>query len=221
MKRSLNWRDLFVGHRVYSATAGSNVGHNWKITDTSSGGTPTYVPASNDRAVALTFDNTNEIQNVCLNFGDVLSFDIDDLVEARFRVKMAQSAVNAATMMAFGLQSARNDAIDSIAAHASFRVIGADSTTNVVVESDDGTVDKDDVASGLTLINAYKDFVISFANGKKDVRFFIDGQPVALDTTFDMSNYSGSLQPYCQLQKTASTNTDGVVFGPCEVTFRE
>lgn len=221
MKKVRCWRDEMVGHRVYSATAGSNVGHNWKITDTSAAGTPTYVPATNDRGLAITFDNTNEVQNVCANFGDVLSFDIDDIIEARFRVKMAQAAVNAATSLAFGLQSARNDAIDSIATHASFRVIGADSTTLVVVESDDGTVDKDDVATGLTLINAYKDFTISFANGKNDVRFFIDGQPVAMATTFDMSNYTGNLQLYCQLQKTASTNTDGVVFGPPEVTFRE
>jgi hypothetical protein len=50
------------------------------------------------------------------------------------------------------------------------------------------SIDNDDKATGQTLINAEKEFVISFANGLKDVRFFIDGQPVALTTTFDMSN---------------------------------
>ena len=221
MKCARKWWDWFVGHRVYSATAGSNIGHNWKITDTSLAGTPTYAPVAGGRGLKVDFDNTNEVQNVCVNWADLLALDIDDLAEVRFRVKMNQAALNAASQFAFGLQSARNDAIDSIAAHASFRVIGGDSTTLVVVESDDGVTDKDDVAAGLTLINAAKDFVISFTNGKSDVRFFIDGQPVAMGTTFDMSQYSSGLQPFFQLQKTASTNTDGFTVEGVEVTFRE
>ena len=91
-----------------------------------------------------------------------------------------------------------------------FRVIGADSATNVVVESDDGTNDNNDVATGQTLVNTYRDFKISFATGTNDVRFFVGGQPVATSTTFDMSNYTGALQPFLQIQKTADTNTDGV-----------
>lgn len=219
MRRTICWEDYFMGHRVYSATAGSNIGHNWKITDTSSAGTPTYTPVDNatdsNGGVAVAFDATSEVQNVCLNFADVLGWDIDRLIDVTFRVKMNQAAVNAATSFAIGLQGDRNDAIDSIAYHASFRVIGADSTTNLVVESDDGTTDKDDIATGTTLINVYKDLMISFANGTSDVRFFVDGQPVAESTTFNMSAYTGCLQPYAQLQKTAATPTDG--FTVCAV----
>jgi hypothetical protein len=66
-----------------------------------------------------------------------------------------------------------------------------------------------------------KDFLISFARGKADVRFFIGGEPVALGTTFDMSGYSAGLQPFIQLQKTATTATDGVTIKDFEVVYRE
>jgi hypothetical protein len=218
MKRVITWADEFIGHRVYSATAGSNVGHNWRIADTSSSGTPTYAPVTPGRGVTLTHDNTNEVQNVCLFMDDKLNFDIDDIDRVRLRVKMGQAVMNAAASVAFGLGSARNDAIDSIAAAAIFRLIGASAA--VLVESDDGVNDKDDIATGATLATTAKDFVISFANGKSDVRFFVDGQPVAMSTTFDMSNYSGGLQIFLQLQKTAATSTDSVTLEAVEVTLR-
>ena len=200
----------FFGHEVFSATAADNA--TFMIADTSSAGTPTYavVDGSGSGEIAIDFDNTSEIQNVCLFQNDKLQYDIDLITEVAFRVKMNQAAVNAATSLAFGVAGDRNDAIDSIAQAALFRVVGSDSTTAVVVETDDGTNNNDDVATGDTLINAYKDFLISFAAGTNDVRFFIEGQPVATGTTFDMSSYTGSLQLFAQLQKTANTNTDGV-----------
>jgi len=204
--------DFFGGGTLSTAGQGSP----WAIADTSSSGTPTYafVDGSAAGEVAIDFDNTSEIQNVCLSFGDVLALDIDKIQGAEFRVKMNQAAVDATTSLAFGLIGDRNDAIDSIAQAAIFRVIGADSTTAVVVESDDGTNNNDDVATGQTLINAYKLFKIDFSQGTSDVRFYMDDanglRRVAAGTTFDMSNYTGSLQPFVQLQKTADTNTDGV-----------
>jgi hypothetical protein len=220
MKRLAEWLDQFIGHRVYSATAGSNVGHGWLIADTSSSGAPTYVPATDGRGLKVDFSNASEVQNLCASFGDRLAFDIDELQEIRLRVKMNQALVNAATSFACGLCSARNDDPDALAAHASFRVIGADSTTAIVVETDDGVIDLDDKATGMTLGAVEKDLLISFATGKGDVRFFIDGQPVAASVKFDMSNYSGLLQPYFQLQKTAATATDGFTARLVHVKYR-
>lgn len=199
----------FFGSGTFTATAGDNA--PMLIKDTSAAGTPTYAYAnpSSSGELKVDFDATNEVQNVCVYQNDILQFDIDKITEVEFRVKMNQAALDSASSLAFGLAAARNDAIDSIAEAALFRVIGADSTTLVVVETDDNVVNNDDVATGKTLVNAYKDFKISFAAGKDDVRFFIDGEPVATDTVFDMSNYSGSLQLFAQLQKTADTATDG------------
>lgn len=219
LKNFWEWVDDFFGHRVYSATAGDNVGHNWVVADTSAAGTPTFAPVDGSETgeVALDFSSTVEAQNVCLYQGDVLSFDIDKIREVTFRVKGNQAALDATTMLAFGMIGDRNDTIDTIAQAAIFRVVGADDTTAIVVETDDGTTDNNDVATGQSLVAAYKNFMISFALGKADVRFFIDGQPVATGTTFDMSAYTGALQPFVQIQKTSDANEDGVTVDLVEI----
>jgi hypothetical protein len=208
----------FLGPQTLTASpTGSDL---WDIADTSVAGTPTYTVGGINGEATLAFDTQAEAQNVCLYMSDKLNFDIDKLLRVEMAVKMGQAAVDATTSLAFGLASARNDAIDSIAAHASFRVIGSGSTTAVVVESDDGTTDKDDIATGATLINAYKRFVIDFSGGTSNVKFYIDGVQVATSTTFDMSGYTSGLQPYVQLQKTSDANADSVVIDYIKIVSR-
>lgn len=209
--------DDFLGHGTLPASQSDS---DWLVDDTSATGTPTYTKGGIGGEATLAFSATAEAQNICLHHGDDLNFDIDKLVEVEFRVKMGQAAVDAATDLAFGLASARNDAIDSIAEAALFRIVGATSTTAVVVETDDGTNDNDEVATGTTLINAYKKFVISFAAGTSDVRFYVDGARVAAATTFDMSNYTAGLQPIVQLQKTSDANADSVIIDYVRVCSR-
>jgi len=120
----------------------------------------------------------------------------------------------------FGVGSARNDTSDSVTANAWFKMVGASSTTAVYAESDDGTTDKDDIATGATLGTSFKRFVIDFAGGKRDVKFYIDGARVAASTTFDMSGYTAGLQPIVQLQKAANTNVDSVIVDYVKVTAR-
>lgn len=190
----------------------------WVITDTSSAGTPTYVRVDlGESTVAgalgsakLTHDNTNEIQNVCLSFGDKLAFDINKVRGFECRVKMGQAALNAATSVAFGLTGDRNDAIDSIAYQMLFRVIGGDDTTAVVVESDDASANNDDIATSTTLINAWKVFKIVIPAGLASVTYWIDEARVASGTTFSMANYDAGLQPFFQIQKSAATSTDAL-----------
>ncbi len=166
--------------------------------------------------LTIAFDSANEIQNVCVFKSDVLNFDIDLLQSIEFRVKVG-GTLNAATSLAFGLCTARNDAIDSLASHASFRLIGSNA---ILCETDDSVNDKDDVATGVSLSTTYKRFFIDFTGGKSNVKFLVDGQRVATSTVFDMSNFSTGLQPYIQLQKTASTNTDSVIVDYIEITSK-
>ena len=197
--------DDFIGGATLAATVGEGM---WKITDTSSSGTPTYTKdaAAHGGVVTLLFDNTNEIQNVCLDFGDKLQLDIDSLIEVEFRVRTVAS-LSSATTLAFGLQSNRNDDTDATTNNAQFKLAGSNA---VVVETDDGTTDNDDKATGVSLVATYRRFVISFATGKSDVRFFIDGDRVASATTFNMSAATGQFQPFVQISKTASTNINSV-----------
>lgn len=206
--------DDFFGGGSLPTSADSG---DWVVTDTSAAGAPTYAKVDGSAAgeAQLVLAATNEVENVCLSFGDVLAFDIDLIQSAEFRVKMNQATLDANAQVAFGLIGDRNDTIDSIAQAALFRVVGGDSTTAVVVETDDGTNNNDDVATGQTLVNAYKRFVIDFSNGKSDVRFYMDNGDgslvrVAAGTTFDMSNYSASLQPVVQIQKASGTAVDGI-----------
>ena len=186
----------------------------WLVDDTSSSGTPTYTKGTSE--ATLTLASTSEVENVCLHFGDALDFDIDDLIDIKFRAKVT-ATLDSATTVVMGLGSARNDDPDAVAANAFFKLAGSNS---LVVESDDGTNDNDDTATGESLSSTYKDFVISFESGTSDVRFFVGGQRVAASTTFDMSNHTTGLQPIFQIQKTADANTDALTLDYVRVRSR-
>lgn len=210
----------FIGDQAFSTTKASNSGHPFTVTQTAAAGSPTIAVVDGSAAgeLQVVLAATNEIENVCVSFGDKLCIDIDKIVEFGCRVKMNQATLNAATSFAIGLTGDRNDAIDSIAQAALFRLIGASDA--ILVETDDGTHDNDDIPTGQKLGTDYVDLLISFATGKHDVRFFVNGQPVATSTEFNMAAYSGSLQLFLQLQKTAATAVDGVTIDHVYVSGR-
>ncbi len=199
----------FVGHNDSFGNASAGSLAPLTILDTSISGAPTYgyVASSASGELAVDMAADVEIENLCLYQGDVLTYDIDDLMDVSWKVKMNQATPDAATMFSIGLAGSRNAAIDSIAQSVLFRLVGASAA--VTVETDDGTKETSLVATGKTLAAAYKTLTISFAAGKADVRFFIDGEPVATGTKFSMATYTGSLQVFAQIQKTADSNTDG------------
>lgn len=226
--------DDFRGNLAIPLTA-SNVGTRWSKADTSSAGAPTVIGV-NGGGLKLLHDNTNEVQNLCVYFGDILSFTIADLISAEFVVSCT-AAFNAATTLAFGMCSARNDAIASITAFAAFRV--AASTNVVTVESDDGTNDNDAISTGgLTLGTTPKKFKILFADANytreppslslgstSNVQFEMgnaqgSARRVGAGTRFDMTNYTSGLQPFIQLQKTAATSTDYAILHSVKIEYK-
>ena len=191
--------EWFDRAHTYSSTPGHN---GWAITDTSSSGTPTYANANTGGAV-LTLEATSEAQLVALYQADKLIWDIDELQTFSFYAKV--SGVDSVTLICMGLASAHNATADSIAFNAWFRIQGSASTSNVVVETDDGTTDLDDKATGTTLSSTLKKFTIDLTNGKSDIRFFINDDRVAATTTFDADQYASGVQPYFTLQKASGT----------------
>jgi len=198
---------------------GSADGGPWVKKITAAGGSPTVAPSADGMALAL--DATNEVQNLCLYMGDVLPFDIDDIIRLEVLAKISAS-LDASVSAAFGLAAARNDDLDAIAAAAWFKLAGSN---DVVLESDDGTNDNNDAATGVTLADTFKRFSIDFSagvltqsppsqslGGKAALQFQADNangyaQRVGANTAFNMSNYSSGLQLFAQLQKTAGTAT--------------
>jgi len=213
--------------------AASGVGSEWVKADTSSSGSPTVQGVSGG-GLALTLAATSEVENICLYMGDVLPFDIDDLIRVEFIAKCTAS-LDSTIIAAFGLGSARADDTDAIAANAMFKLAGSNS---VVCETDDGTTDKDDIATGDTLSTTWKRFAIDFSEGgltqspaslslggKADVRFLMGNangslRRVGAGTQFNMSQYSGNLQLFAQLQKTAGTPVATLTILEAAVEYR-
>lgn len=201
---TIEYADDFFGTSATFPTS-ADPATPWLVTDTSAAGTPTYV--RNASAAVLTLASTSEVENVCLSHGDALSFDIDDLQRVEMRLRV--SGCTSGTSISWGMASARNDDPTAMTALALFRMVGATSTTAVTVETDDNVTDTAPVTSGQTLSTTYKKFVIDFAN-KADVKFYINGIRVAASTTFSMAGYTAGLQPFFQIQKTSSANTDAL-----------
>jgi len=195
--------DDFIGASVALPTS-ANIATPWVTALT---GGATHVRNASELIATLTA--TNEAQIVGVAHADALSFNIDNMLsfEARFRISAA--TFTSGSILAVGVGSARNNTLDSVTAHAWFRMTGATSTTQIYVETDDDVRDNNMIATGQTLKDVYKKFHIDFSN-KADVKFYIDGIRVAAATRFDMSAYAGGFQPIIQLQKAANTNVDAM-----------
>jgi len=216
--------DDFIGAYTLTTTPSGGV-FGWNVADTSAAGTPTYATktAVATGAMELLLAATSEAENVCMYQNDILSIDIDNILYVKFIAQVA--GVNSVTTIVFGLASARNDTPDTVASNIWFRMEGSASTSNVVVETDDGTRDNDDKATDQTLSNVDKAFVIDFSEGKKDVRFFMgdaDGHlvRVASGTKFDVSDITGSLQLLAQIQKASGTGTPSILIDRVELAYK-
>lgn len=186
---------------------GGNGGFGWTLKDTSAAGAPTMTTATADGGMMVTtLAADNEVENMCLYANDVLMFDLAKIQHFWAIAKVA--SISNTTVCTMGLGSARADDEDTVATNLFFKIEGATSTSNVVCESDDGTTDNDDKATGTTLSTTEKKFHIDLTEGLSDVRFYIDDARVASSTTFDISSVTSgqNVQPIFQLSKTASTS---------------
>lgn len=200
--------DLFDRAQALTTTPGQN---GWTVKDTSSAGTPTYLCVTEDGgAMKLTLAATSEEEIVTMYQNDVLPYDLAQLQFVEFVAKVA--GIDSATTLVFGVADAQNDTEDSVATNAWFRMQGSTSTSNVVVESDDGTTDTDDKATGATLGSTYKKFTIDFTNGLSDIRFYIDGARVAASETFTLASVASgqNVQPFVQLHKASGTGVPSI-----------
>ena len=177
--------------------------------------------------VDLNLAATNEIESARVSMGDQLAYPIGQLKEMSFWAKVTAS-LNAAITVSMGLASAGNAAPGSISARMFFSLNGSNS---LVINTSDGTLTNTNIAVNDVLVNSWKKFTINLAEGtvtigppasmvggqggQRDVLFAVENSDfnqsvlrrVAPRTLFDTGNYSGGLQPYFQIQKTASTAT--------------
>jgi hypothetical protein len=202
------------------------------------GAAPPTIGGTADGMTAA-FTSTSEAQSLRLSFADVLSYDIDDLIYFETLVRITSATLTNVSAI-IGMASAGNAVINTIGEQASFGINGS---LALFCETDDGTRDNDDIATGLTLTTgAWTRLRIDFATGtttvspgpslggKSNIQFYagtatssanIPMRRVALGTRFDMSAYSGGLQPYVQFQKASSTDVGSLSVKYIEVGCRD
>lgn len=152
----------------------------------------------------LKAEATSESKIATLYAGDNANFDIDKslIFEARFKVMTTAITTNESAVI--GMASDRADTLDNVAEHAWFKL---DAAMDILLESDDGTNDNDDKDSTVdATAGTYNVLKIDFSN-TSDVKFYIDGTQYNASTTFDMSNYTSTLQPIMELQKSTGATT--------------
>lgn len=182
----------------------------------------------------LALTSASQAQIVTLYMGDILPFDIDDLIRVSFLAK-ASAALDASVSAVLGLASAQADDPDAVAANAWFKLAGSNA---VVLESDDAVTNTDDIAAGDTLADTYKRLVIDFAEGihsqsppasslggKSNVLFSLANannslRRVGVNQRFDMSGYAGNLQLFAQIQKASGTATGSLSILEAEVEYK-
>lgn len=217
----------FCGHYIPAdhGTAGPS---EWKKTVSGEGAI-----TSNGDSVRLELTSGSGAGLAELALGDKLPFLLSDLIRARFIAKC--SSISAAEVqVSFGMASAINGtATDSLAANAMFRGIGSNT---IVLESDDGTNDNDDVASGLSFDADWQDFLIDFTQTQQKMPPAVSlgtGSNVRFEGTngqirrtageaqlFDMSNYTGKLQPFARVQKASGTGVVTLDIKLIEVEYK-
>lgn len=152
-------------------------------------------------AAVLTIAADDEAQDANLYHGDQLNFDIDLLEEFNARFKVATPGTG--VRVVFGMAGNHNADKDTVAQSAWFSL---DAGLALKAETDDGSENNDDKTIDTIVTNTWYDAKIDFRD-PTDVKFFLDGDRVATGTTFDMSNYTGGLQPYMSADKASGTGT--------------
>lgn len=173
----------------------------WKTVDVGDA-TEGVVADAHGGEFALALAVTSEAQDAVLYHGDTKNFDVDSKLIIEFRAKVATPGSGVTAV--FGLAGDHDLDKDSIAQSAWFRLEGG---LDLLVETDDGTTDVDDLDTTVNLVSGtYNTFRIDLTD-PSDVKFYVDQVRVASATTFDMSAFSGRLQPYFSLDKSSGTGT--------------
>ena len=178
-------------------------------------GGPTVLAVSGG-PMQLLLDNDNQVQSACLYQGNILPFDINDLIRVEFMVRQSV-ALTADDQFVIGLGGAQNADPTLVTQAAMFRMTA---NANVLIDTRDGTNTVAGAATGQTLAAVYRRLVIDFASGNLtqsppggsvgglgDVRFYMSNlngslRRVAQGQRFRMDAFGGNLQIIAQLQKT-------------------
>lgn len=172
----------------------------WGTIDTGAA-TEAAVADTANGVVALTLTSGSEKQEAGIDFNDQRCWVPGQglIFEARVCLSVTPTGTAEGT---WGLASDYAEAGDNIANNAWFKVVGS---TAILCESDDGTTDVDDTATGsVTATGTYNIYKID-ASDAADVKFYIDGTRVCASTTFALAAAT-LVQPFFYMYKASGTD---------------
>lgn len=183
---------------------------------TRTAGSPLVGPvddAANGTAI-LQLSATNEANVAAIDWDDQLV--IDPTKEPIFSCRLKVSGVAAVTRMIWGLATAYNATLDSVAENAWFRLEG--NSLALVVEADDATTNTDDQSTGRTLTaDTYYVFTVDFSQGTGKIRFFVDDDYMGSITAAALAT-THLMQPIIAIQKDSGVGEQSVTVDWARVT---
>jgi len=202
MMAPVEFKEEFLGYQwLYTETGSAGL---WYTTQTSLNTSIGLLPDKPNGLLVLNLDSDNNAEQAVLYWGNQKGIDV--AYQAYFQAVLALHTVPTTGVdVVWGMAGDHSTTRDNIAQNAWFR---CQASGAVVCESDDGTTDLDDKATGITMAaDMYHVFQIDFTS-LANVKFYIDGTQVATTTTFDLSDLGDAeavLQPYIGLGKASGT----------------
>jgi hypothetical protein len=185
----------------------------WGTTETASGGTLVkgLIDDATNGVMGIGLSNTDEVQIAALHFGDNLCLSMAQglVFETRLAFNVLPTTGTEYVNAVFGLASAHNATLDSIATNAWFRVVST-AQTALLWETDNGDTDDDDNdASTVLVADVYRVYRIDCTNTAA-VKFYVDDVLVGTsDMSTTLSASEAKVQPYFNVSKTKSSANTG------------
>lgn len=205
------FKDDFLGSYINKYTANENTTSFWKTTETNLN---TAIALSDDvvnGAAAIILDSDNNAEVGALYFGDNLCLSMAQglVFETRLTYTTLPTTGTETVQSVFGLASAHNTTLDSIATNAWFRVESA-ANTALLWETDNGDTDDDDNATGITLVaSTYNTYRID-CTSTSAIKFYVDDVLVGTsDMSTTLSAAEAKVQPYFNVSKAVSSTNTG------------
>lgn len=196
-------KDDFLGE-AYNTTF-------WGTTETNLNTAIGLVDDEVNGVLQLTLDSDDNAEVAALHFSDNLCLNMAQglVFETRLAFHVLPTTGTEHVQAVFGLASAHNTTLDSIATNAWFRVEST-AQTALLWETDNGDTDDNDNDAGTVLVaDTYHIYRIDCTNTAA-VKFYVDDTLVGTsDMSTTLSAAEAKVQPYFNLSKAVSANNTG------------
>lgn len=149
----IRFEEHFMGFTFRKYTASENTTALWTTVATNLNTAPALVADEPNGVIQITLDSDDNAEHGVVYWGDELTLDMANklIFETRLTYHVLPLTGTEIVESVFGLASANNTTLDSVATNAWFKVISS-ANTALLYESDDGTTDDNDNDASTVLV---------------------------------------------------------------------